>query len=201
MFQVMDDKKNGEAVWVPVNVRVEDHVFVPDIDHSDITNPDQFIEDYTSNIASTPMDMSRPLWEFHVLNVKTSSAKSVGIGKLHHSLGDGMSLMSLLLASSRKVSDPKAPPTTTATKKHADSSAKGWWCIRRFWLVINIIFTTLIELFKFWLTLCFMRDTKTPLMSEPGDTVRPRKCINRIISLDDVKMIKNTMEMVSILIF
>ncbi|RID69926.1 hypothetical protein BRARA_C01989 [Brassica rapa] len=188
-------KKNGQAVWVPVTVRVEDHVIVPDLDHFNIENPDQFIEDYTSNIASTPMDMSRPLWEFHVLNVKTSSAKSVGIGKLHHSLGDGMSLMSLLLASSRKVSDPKAPPTTTATKKHADSSAKGWWCIRRFWLVINIIFTTLIELFKFWLTLCFMRDTKTPLMSEPGDTVRPRKCINRIISLDDVKMIKNTMEM------
>ena len=125
-------KKNGQAVWVPVTVRVEDHVIVPDFDHVNIENPDQFIEDYTSNIASTPMDMSRPLWEFHVLNVKTSNAKSVGIGKLHHSLGDGVSLMSLLLASSRKVSDPKAPPTTTATKKHADSSAKGWWCIRRF---------------------------------------------------------------------
>lgn len=50
---VMDDKKNGEAVWLPVSVRVEDHVFVPDIDPSDITNPDQFIEDYTSNIANT----------------------------------------------------------------------------------------------------------------------------------------------------
>ncbi|WZZ40161.1 hypothetical protein YC2023_036420 [Brassica napus] len=118
-------KKNGQAVWVPVTVRVEDHVIVPDLDHFNIENPDQFIEDYTSNIASTPMNMSRPLWEFHVLNVKTSNAKSVGIGKLHHSLGDGVSLMTLLLASSRKVSDPKAPPTTTATKKHADSSAKA----------------------------------------------------------------------------
>ncbi|XP_056860851.1 wax ester synthase/diacylglycerol acyltransferase 3-like isoform X2 [Raphanus sativus] len=117
-------KKNGQAVWVPVTVRVEDHVIVPDLNHFSIENPDQFIEDYTSNIASTPMDMSRPLWEFHVLNIKTSNAKSVGIGKLHHSLGDGVSLMSLLLASSRKVSDPKAPPTTTATKKHADSNAK-----------------------------------------------------------------------------
>ena len=155
-------KKNGQAVWVPVTVRVEDHVIVPDFDHVNIENPDQFIEDYTSNIASTPMDMSRPLWEFHVLNVKTSNAKSVGIGKLHHSLGDGVSLMSLLLASSRKVSDPKAPPTTTATKKHADSSAKGWWCIRRFWLVINIIFTTLIELFKFWLTGCRHNSNSRP---------------------------------------
>ncbi|CAN6978252.1 unnamed protein product [Brassica oleracea var. botrytis] len=155
-------KKNGQAVWVPVTVRVEDHVIVPDFDHVNIENPDQFIEDYTSNIASTPMDMSRPLWEFHVLNVKTSNAKSVGIGKLHHSLGDGVSLMSLLLASSRKVSDPKAPPSTTATKKHADSSAKGWWCIRRFWLVINIIFTTLIELFKFWLTGCRHNSNSRP---------------------------------------
>ncbi|KAG2332459.1 hypothetical protein Bca52824_003639 [Brassica carinata] len=188
-------KKNGQAVWVPVTVQVEDHIIVPDLDRSNIEYPDQFIEDYTSNIASIPMDMSKPLWEFHVLNIKTSNAESVGIGKLHHSLGDGVSLMSLLLASSRKVSDPKAPPTTTATKKHADSNAKGWWCIRRFWMMIKIIFTTLVELFKFWLTLCFMRDTKTPLMSEQGDIIRARKCIHRIISLDDVKMIKNTMEM------
>ncbi|KAL0785963.1 hypothetical protein Bca101_002209 [Brassica carinata] len=191
---VMDDKKNGEAVWVPVNVRVEDHVFVPDIDHFDITNPDQFIEDYTSNIANTTMDMSRPLWEFHVLNIKTSNAESLGIGKFHHSLGDGMSLMSLLYASSRKISDPNALPTTATTRKQVGSNDNRW-LVARFWLMIRVIFTTFIELFKSLLTLCFMRDTKTPLMGKPGDRNGPRKIIHRIVSFDDVKFVKNTMKM------
>ncbi|CAH2058769.1 unnamed protein product [Thlaspi arvense] len=190
-------KKNEKAVWIPVSVRVEDHVIVPDLDHANIENPDEFIEDYTSNIANTPLDMSRPLWEFHVLNIKTSNAESLCIGKLHHSLGDGMSLMSLLLASSRKISDPEAIPTTTVAKKHVESNDKGWWLVRRFWLMIRIIFTTIIELCKSLLTLCFMRDTKTPLMAKPGDTntIRPRKVIHRIISFDDVKLVKNAMEM------
>ncbi|KAF3514547.1 hypothetical protein F2Q69_00001916 [Brassica cretica] len=191
---VMDDKKNGEAVWVPVNVRVEDHVFVPDIDHFDIANPDQFIEDYTSNIANTTMDMSRPLWEFHVLNIKTSNAESLGIGKFHHSLGDGMSLMSLLYASSRKISDPNALPTTATTRKQVGSNDNRW-LVARFWLMIRVIFTTFIELFKSLLTLCFMRDTKTPLMGKPGDRNGPRKIIHRIVSFDDVKFVKNTMKM------
>ncbi|KAH0882557.1 hypothetical protein HID58_058653, partial [Brassica napus] len=136
---VMDDKKNGKAVWVPVSTRVEDHVVVPDLDYSNIENPDEFIEDYTSHLANNPMDMSRPLWEFHVLNIKTSNAESFGTGKFHHSLGNGMSLMSLLYASSRKTSDPDAFPTTATTRKHS------------------------------------------------------RKVIHRIISLDDVKFVKNTM--------
>ncbi|XP_024003836.1 O-acyltransferase WSD1 isoform X2 [Eutrema salsugineum] len=189
-----DDKKNGEAVWVPVSVRVEDHVIVPDLDHSNIDNPDQFIEDYTSNLANTPMDMTRPLWEFHVLNIKTSNAESLGIGKFHHSLGDGMSLMSLLYASSRKISDPEALPTTAATRKHVESNS-NWWLVGRLWLMIRIIFTTIIDLFKMSLTLCFMRDTKNPLMGKPGDRIRPRKVIQRIISFDDVKFVKKTLKM------
>ncbi|KFK36802.1 hypothetical protein AALP_AA4G173300 [Arabis alpina] len=192
----LDDKKNGEAVWVPVCVRIEDHVIVPDLDYSNIEKPDEFIEDYTSNLANTPMDMSKPLWEFHVLNIKTSNAESLGIGKFHHSLGDGMSLMSLLLASSRKISDPDALPTTATTIKHVDdSNDKGCGLVGRFWLLMIIIFTTVIELFKSLLTLCFMRDTKTPLMGIPGDRIRPRKVIHRIVSFDDVKFVKNTMEM------
>ncbi|KAL0666333.1 hypothetical protein Bca4012_029037 [Brassica carinata] len=160
--EVMDDKKNGKAVWVPVSTRVEDHVVVPDLDYSNIENPDEFIEDYTSHLANNPMDMSRPLWEFHVLNIKTSNAESFGTGKFHHSLGNGMSLMSLLYASSRKTSDPDAFPTTATTRKHVESK-NLWW------------------------------DIKTLLVGKFGDKIQSRKVIHRIISLDDVKFVKNTM--------
>ncbi|EOA27012.1 hypothetical protein CARUB_v10023110mg [Capsella rubella] len=188
-------KKNGKAFWIPVSVRVEDHVIVPDLDYSNIENPDQFIEDYTSNIANIPMDMSKPLWELHLLNIKTSNAESLAIGKFHHSLGDGMSLMSLLLASSRKTSDPEALPTTAATKRNVGSNNKHRWLVGRLWFMLRVIFTTVIEMFKYLLTLCFMRDTKTPLMGKTGDRVGSKKIIHRIISFDDVKLVKNTMEM------
>lgn len=115
--------------------------------------------------------MSKPLWEFLILNIKTSNAESVGIGKFHHSIGDGMSFMSLLLSCSRKTSDPETFPTTASTRKHVASNSKGWWLVGKFWFMIRIIFATLIELFKSLLTLCFMRDTKTPLLGKSGDRV------------------------------
>ncbi|KAF8087090.1 hypothetical protein N665_0600s0037 [Sinapis alba] len=143
------------------------------------------------------MDMSIPPWEFHVLNLKTSNAESVGIVKLHHSLGDGMSLMSLLLACSRKTSDPNALPTIAATtKKHQKSTDKGWWFIGRgLWYIIRFLFINFVEVFKFVLTLCFLRDTKNALSSEPIDGIQPRKIIHRIIDFDDVKLVKNIMQM------
>ncbi|KAG2326419.1 hypothetical protein Bca52824_009147 [Brassica carinata] len=176
------------------SVRVEDHVVVPDLDHSNIENPHEFIEDYTSHLANTPMDMSRPLWEVHVLNIKTSNAESFGIGKFHHSLGDGMSLMSLLYASSRKISDPDAFPTTATTRKHVEYK-NLWWLVARFWFIILVFFTTFAEMCKFLVTLCYMRDTKTPLVGKFGEKIHSRKVIHRIISFEDVKLVKNTMKM------
>lgn len=102
--------------------------------------------------------------------------------------------MSLLYASSRKISDPNALPTTASTRKQVGSN-DSWWLVARFWFMIRVIFTTFIELFKSLLTLCFMRDNKTPLMGKTGDRNGPRKIIHRIISFDDVKFVKNTMKM------
>uniref|UniRef100_A0A1J3HZU8 O-acyltransferase WSD1 n=3 Tax=Noccaea caerulescens TaxID=107243 RepID=A0A1J3HZU8_NOCCA len=192
---VIDYKKKGEPVWIPVSVRVEDHVIVPDLDYPNIENPDQFLEDYTSSIANTPMDMSKPLWEFHLLNIKRSNAESVVLARIHHSIGDGMSLMSLLVACSRKTSDPDAlvSTTTTATTKPVDYMALTWWLIAGFWFMIRVTFTTLIEFSKLMLTICFLRDTKTPLMGNPEDGIQSWKVIHRVISFDDVKLVKNTM--------
>ncbi|CAN6933733.1 unnamed protein product [Brassica oleracea] len=193
---VINYKKNGEPVWIPVSIRVEDHVTVPDLDYPNIENPDQFLEDYTSRIANIPMDMSKPLWELHLLNIKTSNAESVLLAKIHHSVGDGMSLMSLLLACSRKTSDPSALiSNSSATKKPVKSMISAWWLIAGLWFMIRVTFTTLVEFFKLMLTTCFLRDTKNPLMGNPEDGTQSWKVIHRIISFDDVKLVKNTMNM------
>ncbi|KAL1197124.1 Wax ester synthase/diacylglycerol acyltransferase 1 [Cardamine amara subsp. amara] len=193
--QVVDSKTKGELVWIPVNVLVEDHVVVPDLDYPNIENPDQFIEDYSSSMANTPMDMSKPLWEFHILNIKTSNAESVFMAKIHHAIGDGTSLVSLLLACARKTSDPDALiSTTTTTTKPIGSTTSAWWLVAMFWFMIRVTFITFVEVLLSLLTICFLRDTKNPLMVNPN-SVRSWKVIHRTICFDDVKFVKNAMNM------
>ncbi|CAH8288996.1 unnamed protein product [Eruca vesicaria subsp. sativa] len=183
----------GKAKWIPTTVKVEDHVIVPDIDPN-IENPDQFLEDYTTNLALSPMDKSKPLWEFHLLQLKTSYAGSVAVARFHHSLGDGMSLMSLLLACTRKTCDPDALPTFVVPKK---SNARNicWSLIAWFWFIVRLLFHTCVEVFKSMVIICFTRNNTTPLKGKPGATISVNKFIHRIFSLDDVKVVKNATNM------
>ncbi|CAH8359375.1 unnamed protein product [Eruca vesicaria subsp. sativa] len=185
--------RHGESKWIPTKVKVEDHVIVPEIDPY-IENPDEFLENYTSNMALSPMDMSQPLWEFHLLKLKTSLAESVVVARFHHSLGDGMSLMSLLLACTRKVCDPEAFPTFVAPKK---SKAKNacWSLVAWLWFLVRTTFHTCVELFNALVFMCFPRDSAICLSGKPGASRSIDKIIHQIIPLDDVKNVKNAMKM------
>ncbi|KAJ4907046.1 O-acyltransferase (WSD1-like) family protein [Raphanus sativus] len=182
-----------KAKWIPTIVKVEDHVIVPDIDPN-IENPDQFLEDYTTNMALSPMDKSKPLWEFHLLQLKTSYAGSVAVARFHHSLGDGMSLMSLLLACIRKTCDLQALPTFVVPKK-SNGMHICWSLIAWFWFIVKLLFHTCVEVFKSMVIVCFVRDNATPLKDKSGATISVNKFIHRIFSLDDVKVVKNAMNM------
>jgi len=63
--------------WVQTDLQVHEHIIVLDLDPN-MDSLDQFVEDYTSHISKTPMDVSKPLWEFHVLNAKTLNSISIG---------------------------------------------------------------------------------------------------------------------------
>ncbi|CBI40536.3 unnamed protein product, partial [Vitis vinifera] len=114
-LQVKDVKKDGGMKWVPTKVDLDKHIIIPSLHHT-ISSPDKMVEDYISNLSKTYIDYSKPLWELHILNIKTSDAESVAVFRIHHSLGDGMSLMSLVLSCSRQISNPKALPTLPAKK-------------------------------------------------------------------------------------
>ena len=83
----MKNGKKGQPSWVRTKVRVEEHVIVPDID-PDIENPYQYVEDYISNLTTVPMDLSKPLWEIHLLCLKTSNAESIGLLPIRDALVD-----------------------------------------------------------------------------------------------------------------
>ncbi|KAF2297068.1 hypothetical protein GH714_016280 [Hevea brasiliensis] len=119
-------------------------------------SPDKFVEDYTSNLSKTTISKSIPLWDVHLLNVKTSEAESTVIFRIHHSLGDGISLMSLLLSCSRKASDPEALPNIPTIKRRNPSYpgrlTSGKFLLKLWWLVLlcwNTIVDVLILLGQF----------------------------------------------------
>ncbi|RVX09837.1 O-acyltransferase WSD1 [Vitis vinifera] len=125
---VMEEEKGGETKWVPTKVDLENHVIVPDMCSDMETSSDKYVEDYICNLTKTTLDFSKPLWDLHLLNVKTSDAEAVAVFRIHHSLGDGTSLMSLLLACTRRASDPMALPSVPMMKKSKSSAGSGrWW--------------------------------------------------------------------------
>jgi hypothetical protein len=107
-------------------VKVEDHIVVPMLDPVAVAaNPDQSVEDYVASLFTLPMDRSRPLWEFHFLDFPTSDAMSTAVFRVHHSLGDGMSLLTLLMSSTRSAADPsRLPAMPTPPARSGDIYAR-----------------------------------------------------------------------------
>ncbi|CAL9084364.1 unnamed protein product [Musa textilis] len=197
---VLDDTGGTKSTWVPAKVVVDEHIVIPDLaDPRRITtSPDQLVEDYIASLTCIPMDHSRPLWELHVLNFPTSDAAAVAVLRLHHSLGDGISLMSLLLACTRKASHPDSLPTVPshysrrppASKRH---HAGVFTLLLWLWAFLILAWNTLVDVVCFTATSIFLKDTPTPLMGPQGVEHRPKRIVHRSVSLDDIKDVKNAM--------
>ncbi|KAJ7959337.1 O-acyltransferase WSD1-like [Quillaja saponaria] len=195
-------KKNRTVFWTPTTVNLDHHVTVPEIDSKTINFPDKYVEDYISNMTTTPLDLSKPLWELHLLNIKTSEAESVGIFRIHHSIGDGASLISLLLACTRKASDPEALPTVPKFRKKRSASGSSsnysnmfCWVFLCIWSGLMFVFNTLVDTILFVGTILFLKDTKSPLKGELGVENNTKRFIHRTVSLDDIKLVKDAMNM------
>ena len=191
----MEEEKGGEMKWVPTKVDLEKHVIVPDMCSDMETSSDKYVEDYICNLTKTTLDFSKPLWDLHLLNVKTSDAEAVAVFRIHHSLGDGTSLMSLLLACTRKASDPTALPSVPMMKKPKLSVGSGKW-----WKAFRLVWNTIIDVLMVIATVLFLKDRDTPLRGPPNVGSTGRRIIHRTISLEDVVMIKNAMSTVSQLV-
>ncbi|KAL0843006.1 hypothetical protein Bca101_016251 [Brassica carinata] len=155
------------AKWIETKVNVEDHVVVPYIDPEEIGEGGEgFVDDYTSRLTMNPMDRSRPLWDIHILNVKTSDAEAVGVVRTHHTLGDGTSMVSLLLACTHKTSDPNTVSTTIPSLKRREMYKNKGWFLRSMFAVgstMRLIWNTVVDMLLLFATMLFLKDTKTHL--------------------------------------
>ncbi|KAG6410042.1 hypothetical protein SASPL_128089 [Salvia splendens] len=192
-FSVKTVTSRGRYKWRRTAVDIDKHLFVPDVSAA-AESPDDFVSEYASRLSEIPMDVAaKPLWEFHVLNVKTSDAEAVVVMKIHHSLGDGVSLIALTHACSRKLDDPAALPVLPLPSKKPREGGGGRGLLKFFWMVILILFYTLVDMAEFVATLLFLRDVQTPVRAGRGVRLCRKRFVHRIVSLDDVKFIKNAM--------
>ncbi|KAM7467700.1 hypothetical protein LguiB_015262 [Lonicera macranthoides] len=193
------DEKGGGKKWSRTKVDVDEHVINPNLDPN-IDSPDQFVEDYITKLTEIPLNPNKPLWELHLLNLKTSNAAGIAVLKVHHSLGDGMSLISLLLACTRKTSDPDSLPTIPG-KRWSSSKHSGGFTgrLRRLvvalWWLLVVAVNTLVDMVVFTATALFLKDDQCPIKDQERVEFSTKRLVHRIVSFDDVKLVKNAMNM------
>ncbi|KAF0916874.1 hypothetical protein E2562_014613 [Oryza meyeriana var. granulata] len=128
------------------------------------------VEDYVSSLStpSMAMDHSRPLWELHVLNFPTAEATATVALRMHHSLGDGISLLSLLIACTRRADDPGALPALPSSGRRRAHAGPVY---------------------------ALPRPPLAPCSGRvaPFGEEGARRFVNRTLSLGDVKHVKNAM--------
>lgn len=80
------------------------------------------LQDMASNLLSTPLDMTKPLWQIHVIdNYREGGALII---RLHHSIADGMALIFVLLSLTDMTPDAPLPEGEPAYKQ-ANVSRSG----------------------------------------------------------------------------
>ncbi|RCV44735.1 hypothetical protein SETIT_9G398600v2 [Setaria italica] len=209
-IRVMD---GPEPRWVPTTVNLDDHIIVPDLDRAAIAaDADRALEDYVASLSTLPMDQSRPLWELHVLDFPTSEAASAVAFRIHHALGDGASLVSLLLACTRSAADPKALPAMPSPAPAPGPGARrrarpvygapprpawsaGALALAAWVLSCALLaWHTLVDVARFVaMALQLVRDPPTLFKGVKGVESRRKRFVMRTFSLDDVKLIKHAL--------
>ncbi|XP_023730754.1 wax ester synthase/diacylglycerol acyltransferase 11 [Lactuca sativa] len=177
---------HGRERWKKVELDIDRHIiFLPDAVDGSNDDDEAAVNDYIADLTvSCPLSTDKPLWEVHIL-----PAHKCVVLRLHHSLGDGVSLLSLMLTMCRKVSDADKMPTIelppSSRSDRRESAGK------RFWKLLKMIWFTLIYTFEFFLRSMWVRDKKTVMRGGAGVELWPRKLATARFSLDDMKMVKN----------
>ncbi|KAL6614432.1 hypothetical protein ACP70R_036702 [Stipagrostis hirtigluma subsp. patula] len=200
-IQVKDGQ--GQPRWVRTTVNLDHHIIYPELDAAAVAaDPDMAVEDYVASLSTRPMDETRPLWEFHVLDFPTSEAAATTAIRVHHSLGDGMSLLTLLMACTRSAADPTRlpamppPPARTGpiyAKPRPPASAGAMAFAAWVWSYAVLAWHTVVDVAGFFATILFLRDPHTPFKRVNHGENQRKRIVHRSLSLDDVKFVKNAM--------
>lgn len=178
----------GRERWRKTEVNVDDHFVIrrePLTDDPSIPDED-VVNDYLADLSvSTPLSFTKPLWEFHLL-----LAHKCAVLRLHHALGDGISLMSMFLSCCRRADDPNQRPPTHGIGCSTSSSTnnrKVWSLLKK---LLKVIWYTLVYVIEFGLRSLWLKDKRTAISGGAGVELWPRKVATAKFNIDDMKTVK-----------
>nr|GEU32657.1 O-acyltransferase WSD1-like [Tanacetum cinerariifolium] len=180
--------KQGREHWKRVELELDRHIMYLPGPVSESTDDETAVNEYLADLSvSCPLSTDKPLWEIHILG-----AHKCVVMRFHHALGDGVSLLSLMLTMCRKVSDGDTMPTmeTRASSKNTVTETIG----TRLWKMLKMIWFTLIYMFEFIMKSLWLRDKETVVRGGAGVELWPRKLATAKFSLDDMKAVKSNIE-------
>lgn len=176
----------GREYWRRTAVDIDRHIMVR---HQPLTDDpsasgDDAVNDFIADLAvSSPLATDKPLWEIHLL-----LAHRTLYFRLHHALGDGISLMSLLLSCCRRADDPTQPLTVGGV---GGGAQRRRWSA---WTLLMAVWYTLIYVLEFTLRAAWRRDKTTAVSGGEGVELWPRKLATARFRLDNMKAVKRAVE-------
>jgi diacylglycerol O-acyltransferase / wax synthase len=112
------------AMWVEDEAfDLERHVVPVDLDPAPGESRQHALQRLCGELAMTPLDPARPLWQFHL--IADYDGGSALIARVHHCIGDGIALISVMMSITDGGSDPP-----TRRKRERAALAEGDWLAR-----------------------------------------------------------------------
>lgn len=200
--------KNGVKQWKKVEVKHKDHINVPIFPQGKSKEfYDNCFNEYMTKISMEQFPQSRPLWEIHIFKYPTTKSAGNLVFKLHHSLGDGFSLMGALLSCLQRADNPSLPltfPSFTSNNNNYNHNLESDYKKRLCTNVVqrvNGVVNTLLDFGWSLMKSTNLEDERTSIRSgDEGVEFRPIDITTMEFSLDHLKVIKSNLKVVCCLI-
>lgn len=192
---IMKKDARGVLRWQKTTVNIDEHTFSPEFPPGK-ESYDTWVDDYISRLSLKPFDQSRPLWELHFLNYRTSKAGATIVLRVHHAIGDGISLMSVLFAITTRADNPALPLTFPAAKRRTKPSRPRIGLSKffhRIWHMMLVIWYTTVDVIISSLRMTgSINDSQLPIRGPPGVECMPVALSSALFQLEDIKKIKES---------
>uniref|UniRef100_A0A6P4ACR1 O-acyltransferase WSD1-like isoform X2 n=1 Tax=Ziziphus jujuba TaxID=326968 RepID=A0A6P4ACR1_ZIZJJ len=181
--------RHGVEYWRKTSIDFDRHIITIESPITTASVDDETaVNEYLADLSTGPgLSTDKPLWEIQLLK-----AHKCVVLRIHHCLGDGISLMSMLLACCRKVDDDNALPTIGSASNRTKSKEGKLErrCLGRFWGFLKMVWFSFVYVVEFILRCLCVCDRQTAISGGAGVELWPRKLVTARFWLRDMKVVK-----------
>ncbi|PWA85082.1 O-acyltransferase, WSD1 domain-containing protein [Artemisia annua] len=178
--------KNGQEYWRKTDIDLDRHIFIHHDPIEEAKDDEDAANIFMADLAvSVPFGTDKPLWEVHLL-----TSHNCAVIRVHHAVGDGISLLSFFLTMCRKADDPKKMPAVNQVAYNSDygKDAIG----RLLWKLLKVVWFTMVFMIHFIGRALWVRDERTVVSGGAGVELWPRKLVTARFLIDDMKIVKKS---------